>query len=107
MNEFPEHNDGTSIDGDFAEDGSALEVDRYFYSGFPGSVAKPDWSDAQLRPAAPAENAWHFDVGRLAALGYVESKWRFRVTTTGRQLVGRLEPMIDRSDGSAVCNERR
>ena len=42
------HSDGTRIDVDFGDDGSAVEIDPFFYSDFLASSPKLDWSDAQL-----------------------------------------------------------
>lgn len=89
------HSDGTSIDVDFADDGSATEIDPYFFSQFLASAAKLEWTDAHLRHAPPLENAWQFDLRRLSDLGFVEGKSRFCLTDKGRQLVEHLEPIVD------------
>jgi hypothetical protein len=89
------HEDGTAIDVDFADDGSAEEIDPYFYSSFLTSAQKLEWTDAQLRYSSPLETAWHFDIERLGTMEYVRHKWRFRVTDAGRQVVERIEPVVD------------
>lgn len=89
------HTDGTSIDVDFAKDGSAVEIDPYFFSRFLASVPKPDWSDACLCREPPFENVWHFELGRLSTLEFIHRKWRFRLTEKGRRLVERIEPIVD------------
>ena len=85
------HEDGTTIDVDFADDGSAEEIDPYFYTTFLSSAQKLEWTDAQLRYDSPFETAWHFDVERLGTMKYVRHNWRFRVTNAGRQLGWQLQ----------------
>lgn len=96
------HDDGTSIDVDFADDGSATEIDPYFFSNYLASVPVLLWSDARLRLPPPLEEAWQIDITRLAALGLITHNWRFRLTDEGRQVGETLEPLADEIDRLAT-----
>lgn len=90
--------DGTSIDVDFADDGSAREIDRFFYSRYLESVLHPEWCESQLRREPPFENAWQFELDRLADLQFITKERRFRLTDTGRAWAEAIEPLVDRVD---------
>lgn len=99
------HQDGTVLDVDFGRDGSALEIDPYFFGRFLETAPTLDWSDRRLRHASPLEDAWLFDLGRLKALRLIHGKWRISLTEEGRTFAERIEPVIDQvnrltADGS-------
>ncbi len=89
------HTDGTSIDVDFADDGSSAEIDPWFYTQCLLSTPQHEWSDSQIRRGPPFEDAWQFELIRLRQLGLVDGKWRVRLTPRGRMLAEEIEPVVD------------
>jgi hypothetical protein len=89
------HADGTSIDVDFGDDGSAVEIDPYFYTNFLESLRQPEWCEAQLKRPKGFDNAWQFEMVRLAALGLITRKHRFRLTESGRALAESIAPLLE------------
>jgi hypothetical protein len=87
--------DGTTVDVDFADDGTALDIDAYFYTGFLRSTREADWCEQQLKQTEGFENAWQFDLARLADAGLIKREWRFRLTDSGRQLAECIEPLME------------
>ena len=96
------HADGTKIDVDFADDGSPLEIDPWFYTHFLLSIPHPEWSDAQVRHASPCEEAWQFELNPLRRLGLIGDKSRFRLTSEGRTKAEAIEPVVDEINRLAV-----
>ena len=90
------HEDGTVINVDFAEDGSASEIDPYFYSWYLRSVPNPGECERRLIRSEALENAWHFDLQRLSELGFISREHRFRLTDRGREFGEAIEPLVDR-----------
>ena len=100
------HRNGTVIDVDFADDGSALEIDPYFYNSFLESSPELGWCERQLKHPVGLEDAWHFDLARLAELQLIQYEWRFRLTAAGRSTAEALEPLVDtldKSEGAGRC----
>ena len=89
------HENGTSIDVDFADDGSAVEIDSYFYTNFLESLSQPEWCEAQLKRPAGFDCAWEFELARLTALGLITREHRFRLTENGRALAESIAPFIE------------
>lgn len=88
--------DGTVIDVDFADDGSALEIDTYFYDNFLEGAPELDWSERQLKHPEGLSDAWHYELPLLVAKGYIEKEHRCRITDSGRTLAEAMEPLIER-----------
>ncbi|MFN0125470.1 MAG: DUF6896 domain-containing protein [Verrucomicrobiales bacterium] len=55
------HTDGTLIDVDFADDGSALEIDAYFYGNFLKTAPELDWGEGLNHTAFAALKSWPTD----------------------------------------------
>lgn len=87
--------DGTSIDVDFADDGSALEIDPYFVDHFLKTCGNPGWCERQLRYPAKLESAWHFELSSLDQAGLIQGKHRFRLTDEGRNRARAIEPLVE------------
>jgi hypothetical protein len=92
------HSDGISIDVDFADDGTALDIDPYFFTHYLQSLPEPEWCERQLKQSEGFENAWQFDLERLESLGLITREWRFRLTEKGRNLGELMEPIVDSID---------
>lgn len=98
------HADGTSLDVDFADDGSAAEIDPHFFTDFLSSHPNPAWVECQLRHPEPFASAWHFDLSALAARGWITHAWRFQLTKEGRGIVQVLEPLVDELEALLQTN---
>ncbi len=90
------HQDGTTLDVDFADDGSALDIDPYFYTHYLETVAKPGWCERKLRRPAGFEDAWKFDLEQLELYRVISKEWRFRLTEEGRDIATSLESLTER-----------
>ncbi len=93
--------DGTSIDVDFADDGTALEIDPYFFTHYLQSIPAAEWHERQLKQPDGFENAWQFELRRLAQKNLIHREWRFRLTDDGRRLGEFLEPLAELLDSAA------
>ena len=93
------HADGTSIDVDFADDGTALDIDPYFFTSYLQSIPDVEWCEGQLKQPDGFENAWQFELPQLAEKNLIHCKWRFRLTDEGRRLGELLESVIELLDG--------
>ncbi len=89
------HTDGTAVDVDFADDGSALDIDPYFYTSYLGSSASLGFCEAQLKQPKGLENGWQVVLPRLGQAGMIQMKWRFRLSEAGRATASALEPLLD------------
>lgn len=89
------HEDGTVIDVDFADDGSAIEIDPYFYAWFLRSAPNPGECERRLIRSEALENAWHLDLQRLSELGFISREHRFRLTDRGREVGEAVERLVD------------
>ena len=92
------HDNGTEIDVDFADDGSPLEIDPFFYNHFLHSVTEPTVCERQLRQREPFDEAWQVDLVRLDELKCIAMDHRFRLTDHGRELGELLESLVDHWD---------
>ena len=101
------HEDGTIIDVDFADDGSAREIDRYFYNNYLASRPAPDWCEAKLAQPKCMRDAWHFDLERLKSFGFLTIDWRFSITAAGREFAEGVEPLVDAIDSPADASRLR
>ncbi len=89
------HSNNTVIDVDFTQDGSATEIDRYFYNRFLTTCPNLEWCEEQLIPAECMKYAWHFDLHRLERFEFIKLEWRFRLSNSGREFAEALEPLLD------------
>lgn len=89
------HQDGTVIDVDFADDGSALEIDPYFYQSYLTSAQKLEWCEKQLLAPEGLERWWQLAVPGLVGMGAIVHEHRLRFTEGGRSLAESLELLLD------------
>lgn len=87
--------DGTVLDVDFADDGSALEIDPYFYAHYLRTEPRPGWCERRLRAPEGCEEAWMHDLDELERRGLIERRWRFRLTETGQFMAQTLAPLLE------------
>lgn len=92
------HADGTSIDVDFADDGTAIDIDAFFFTNFLKSLPSAEWCERQLKRDEGFDGAWKFDLVRLAELNLIRRELRFRLTDAGRRTGEILEPLIELLD---------
>jgi len=67
------HADGTSIDVDFADDGTAFD---FFFTNCLKSLPSAEWCERQLKRDEGWENAWQFDLVRVTDLNLIRRGWR-------------------------------
>lgn len=89
------HQDGTVLDVDFADDGTALDIDAYFYTRFLSSSPSLVFCESQLRQPDGLENAWQVALPSLTLSGMIQKEWRFRLSDDGRRVASSLEPLLD------------
>lgn len=89
------HEDGTSVDVDFADDGTALDIDPYFYTSFLDSSSSLGFCEAQLKQPKGLENGWQVVLPRLGQAGLIQKEWRFRLSEAGRTTASALEPLVE------------
>ena len=92
--------DGTSIDVDFADDGTALDIDPYFFTNYLQSIPDVEWCERQLKQPDGFENAWQFELKQLTEKNLIHREWRFRLTDEGRRLGELLETVIELLDSA-------
>lgn len=89
------HQDGTVIDVDFADDGSALEIDPYFYQNYLSSAQKLEWCETQLLAPEGLKEWWQLALPSLVGKGAIVQEHRLRFTERGRWLAETLELLLD------------
>lgn len=94
------HEDGTSIDVDFADDGSPLEIDPFFYQNYLDSAPSLEWCERQLIAPQGLEEWWQVSLGPLEKLGLIDFEHRLRLTDRGRLLAEAIEPLLDAIENS-------
>ncbi|HEY1174328.1 MAG TPA: hypothetical protein VGH19_23380 [Verrucomicrobiae bacterium] len=92
------HEDKTEIDVDFADDGTALEIDPYFYRNYLKSSPSLSWFEQKLIPHKKLDDAWMFDLKMLRSINLIQDQHRFRLTDTGRSLAAAFEALLEKLD---------
>ena len=95
------HKDGTAVDVDFADDGTALDIDPYFYTSFLESSPSLGFCEAQLKKLKGLENGWQVVLPQLSQSELIQRDWRFRLSESGRATASALEPLVDFIDDSS------
>jgi hypothetical protein len=99
------HEDGTEINVDFADDGSALEIDPYFYQNYLRSATMLEWCERQLLAPDGLEEWWQLAVPGLVGKGSLVQEYRIRFTEQGRCLAESLELLMDTIRGCDLLGQ--
>lgn len=99
------HEDGTEIDVDFADDGSSLDIDTYFYQNYLRSTAMLEWCERQLLAPDGLEEWWQLAVPVLVGMGALVREHRIRFTERGRCLAESLELLMDTIGGCELLGQ--
>lgn len=88
--------DGTVVDVDFMDGGSADFVDPYFYVRTLDTLANPSETERYWRRPRPLETAFVAEVEELQRRGVLTQGWKFTLTYEGWALAGRVAALAER-----------
>lgn len=84
---------GDRIDVDFTREGGSHKIDRFFYSSFLLSLAKPKFPERQIRREEPLQHSWQVEIDRLSAAACIKTEHGLQCTTDGVKVAEAIEPL--------------